>query len=264
MPTTRTFSSPDHAVVAFEGPDAANFLQSQLTHDVKRLAVGDWQWQGYCSAKGRLVATFALARTGESAFAAVVHASLADTLVKRLTMFRLRSKLSIERRSDCMLAYCLAENADASTAPPLHALVCMALQPTLLCAICPSQAAPPIATDEDRRLLALARIRARQPEITAASSERFVPQMIDWDQVTPGGGVSFSKGCYPGQEVVARAHYRGAVKKRLEQVRLPAEGRFAIGQPLVLPDGRDADLCDLAQDGDGYLALVVAQPAGAA
>ena len=88
--------SPDHSIVTFAGRDALTFLQSQLTNDVAALAVGGWQWQGYCSAKGRLQATFALARTGEDSFAAVVHNSVAAALTKRLTMFRFRAILTIE------------------------------------------------------------------------------------------------------------------------------------------------------------------------
>ena len=88
--------SPDHTIINFVGSDALTFLQSRLTNDVAALSLGAWQWQGYCSAKGRLQATFALARIGEDAFAAVVHQSVAATLAKRLMMFRLRAKLTID------------------------------------------------------------------------------------------------------------------------------------------------------------------------
>ena len=75
--------SPDHTIVTFAGADALSFLQSQLTNDVAAMAVGGWQWQGYCSAKGRLQATFAMARTDDDAFAAVVHNSVAAAFAKR-------------------------------------------------------------------------------------------------------------------------------------------------------------------------------------
>lgn len=107
-------------------------------------------------------------------------------------------------------------------------------------------------------------IEAMQPEITAATAEMFVPQMINWDHVLPGGGVSFSKGCYPGQEVVARAHYRGAVKRQVERQRLPANVDANDGAEVVLSDGRSGDICNHATDLDGAtLALVVAAPIAA-
>ena len=82
--------SPVHRVLRLSGPDALTFLQSQLTNDVAAPAVGQWQWQGYCSAKGRLLATFALARTGDDTWEAVVPASTIEALAKRLTLFSRR------------------------------------------------------------------------------------------------------------------------------------------------------------------------------
>jgi len=248
--------SPDHAVVTFAGPDALAFLQSQLTNDVAKIAVGGWQWQGYCSAKGRLYATFALARTGDTAFAAIVHGSVLPALVKRLTMFRLRSKLDI--------------SADAALVATLH--------------LAPSDAAAPgrSATLDlghgrwisiDRRADGsgatdpafierwnLLGIEARQPEVTAATAELFVPQMIGWDVVQPGGGVDFGKGCYPGQEVVARAHYRGAVKRHLERaVVAAAPADLREGGEITLADGRIGEICNMVRrnDGETHLLLVV-------
>jgi tRNA-modifying protein YgfZ len=254
--------SPDHTIITFAGNDALTFLQSQLTNDVAALAIGGWQWQGYCSAKGRLQATFALARTGEDAFAAVVHNSVAATFAKRLTMFRLRAKLVIEL-STLLIA-------------TLHLINPVAAQTTLLTidlgsgrwiTIAPTDVAADSAgsprKDDDAFMQRwnLLGIEATQPEITAATAEMFVPQMINWDHVQPGGGVSFSKGCYPGQEVVARAHYRGAVKRQLELQRLTANANATNGADVVLSDGRSADICNVAIDADlSLLALVVVAP----
>ncbi len=253
--------SPDHTIVAFAGSDALTFLQSQLTNDVALMAVGGWQWQGYCSAKGRLQATFALARTGEDAFAAVVHNSVAATLAKRLTMFRLRAKLAIELSTLLVATLHLTEPEIAQ-----KSLATIDLGHGRWITIAPPD---PTATEADvaasqaiMQRWNLLGIEAMQPEITAATAEMFVPQMINWDHVQPGGGVSFSKGCYPGQEVVARAHYRGAVKRQLELQTLSVEKNPENGAEVTLADGRIADVCNAAiQDQFGSIALVVTAPA---
>lgn len=250
--------SPDHNIIVFSGSDALGFLQSQLTNDVAALAVGAWQWQGYCSAKGRLQATFALVRTTNDAFVAVVHSSVAATLVKRLTMFRLRAKLAIEL-STALAATLHTSEPNAAAAPAT-----IKLGHGRWVTIAPNEAAAESVTADDAfmRHWNLTGIEARQPEITNATNELFVPQMINWDHVQPGGGVSFSKGCYPGQEVVARAHYRGAVKRLLERQVLPTGAATDAGAETVLADGRTADICNSAIDSTGsWVALVVAAPA---
>jgi tRNA-modifying protein YgfZ len=245
--------SPNHAIVTFAGVDALAFLQSQLTHDVAALAVGAWQWQGYCSAKGRLHATFALVRTGDDAFAAVVHNSVVEFLLKRLTMFRLRSKVVIERIT-ALTATLHLDQVPTTT----NGKATLALGNNRWITI-------DERTDGETENVAFVNdwnqrgIDALQPEITAATNEMFVPQMIAWDVIAPNGGVSFSKGCYPGQEVVARAHYRGAVKRHLEKLTLPAATEpYAPGQAIVLTDGRDAEICNVVSRNGIAEALVVA------
>ncbi len=241
------FASPDHVVVTFSGVDALSFLQSQLTNDVAALAVGAWQWQGYCSAKGRLHATFALIRAADEQFAAVLHQSVAPFFTKRLTMFRLRSKVVIEQSAT--MSAVLHLEAPAAAAIDLSHSRWISLQDT-------ASAAP--ANPDFMQRWNNVGINALQPEITAATNEMFVPQMIGWDTVVPKGGVSFSKGCYPGQEVVARAHYRGAVKRHLERATVQSAAALAAGQVVTLADGREAEICNVVQRVDGsYNALVV-------
>ena len=259
-------ASPDHTIVTFAGADALMFLQSQLTNDVAAMAVGSWQWQGYCSAKGRLQATFALARTTADGFAAVVHSSVAPTLAKRLTMFRLRAKLMIELSTSLVATLHLTR---PEIAPRPLATIDLGNDRWITIAP-PEVATADTATDyADAAAVShtfmqrwnVLGIEAMQPEITAATAEMFVPQMINWDHVQPGGGVSFSKGCYPGQEVVARAHYRGAVKRQLERQWLIGDARAASGAEVVLGDGRSADICNVATDVNlSTQALVVAAP----
>jgi tRNA-modifying protein YgfZ len=276
-------SSPDHGSVLFYGADATSFLQSQFTNDVAALAVGAWQWQGYCSAKGRLHATFALLRLADDRYLAVVHRSVLAFLVKRLTMFRLRSKLTIAHDETLAVVLCLddvigeaaASNSKASDAAPASIIDLGHGRSIRIQAAHPANASfaganeqPDAAvnanTDAFMQQWNARGIEAAQPEITAATNEMFVPQMIGWDVIVPGGGVSFSKGCYPGQEVVARAHYRGAVKRHLERVTLPDTAQAAPGAALTLSDGRDAEICNAAQSPSGdWLALVVVSGASA-
>lgn len=248
-----TYRSPDHVVVRFAGPDAAAFLQSQLTNDVSALRSGGWQWQGYCSAKGRLLATFALTRSGDDLFEAVVPASTAEALVKRLSMFRLRSKLSIELASDRVAAW------DFAAEPAVEgAAFALADNRRMMIASATVAQSWPVADAATVQRWQRANIDAMIPEITAATVEMFVPQMIGWDTVQPGGGVSFGKGCYPGQEIVARAHFRGAVKRQLERVKPGA--RVTAGSDVTLADGRIATVCNQTNgSADGsFVALVVA------
>jgi tRNA-modifying protein YgfZ len=253
------YVSAQHQVVAFEGPDALAFLQSQLTNDVAALAIGDWQWQGYCNAKGRLHATFALARTGEATFLAVVHASVVPFIVKRLTMFRLRSKLTIIVSDALRVEHYFEQPVEsASRAAELNLghgrWVTVESKDT---------AELPAATPQLVERWTTLGIQARQPEIVVQTNEMFVPQMIGWDQIEPNGGVSFSKGCYPGQEVVARAHYRGAVKRELAIERLPMRTSEAIatmyspGQTFEREDGTIVELVNVSLDTNGPIALAV-------
>ena len=251
--------SPDHVVATFDGADALSFLQSQLTNDVAALAVGAWQWQGYCSAKGRLQATFALVRTSEFGFLAVLHHSVAANLVKRLTMFRMRAKLAIELNTAASVWLHLSPPATE-----VNSLASLDLGHGRWVTVDKSAGTEVEISDSDRAFMQRWNglgIDALQPEITAATAEMFVPQMINWDHVQPGGGVSFSKGCYPGQEVVARAHYRGAVKRQLERQILPIDANPKSGAEVTLADGRTADVCNAAlRDQFGSVALVVAAP----
>ena len=247
--------SPDHAVASFAGADALKFLQSQLTNDVAALAVGAWQWQGYCSAKGRLQATFTLARLADDAFAAVIHQSTVDSLLKRLAMFRLRSKLAIEKSTSLTAILHLDEAPN-----PVNHRASLDLGHGRWITIDDTPQPASVGDSSDFMSTWNQRgIEALQPEIVAATHEMFVPQMIAWDVVEPHGGVSFSKGCYPGQEVVARAHYRGAVKRHLERQTLPSSSDvYAPGLAITLADGRDAEVCNVVQRADRTDALVVA------
>lgn len=248
------FLAPHHQIITFDGVDAKNFLQSQLTNDVNQLMIGGWQWQGYCNAKGRLHATFALARLDEHLYAAVVHSSMCEFLLKRLTMFRLRSKVLIARSEKFALIFHLS----APTRPIAPPGVRLALGNERWIDIDPETLRQaPSASSDSLDLWALRGIDAMQPEVVAATNERFVPQMIGMDRLSPAPGVSFSKGCYPGQEVVARAHYRGAVKREPTVLRVPLEPAIEPGVEIAQSNGEPAEIVNCVAVGHEWRALAV-------
>ena len=242
----------DLGTLVFEGADAASFLQGQLSNDVSALAAGAAQWTSYNSPKGRMLATLLLWRAGPASFRAWVAADLAATLRKRLAMFVLRAKVTVSDRT--------AESRRFGVAGPgasdaLLAALGAAPQPSqgLNVATCIVVATPDgrvivdapddVADATERSLAAHAcgasaehwhwlGIRAGVPVITGPTQDLFVPQHANWDLV---GGVNFRKGCYPGQEIVARMQYLGRMKERLFAFHVDAKPP-AAATPLFHPE----------------------------
>ena len=229
----------DWGVIRASGEDAAAFLQGQLTHDVLGLGPRQARLAGYCSAKGRLLATFVVWRDGAGDLLLACSADLLVPTLKRLSMFVLRAKCKLSDASAEVRLWGLAGPAAASA---LDALGARALAQPWACeavgnagqvirlpdaslgsaaiarflwagavgaagAAGEPPALPPLAPDAWRWL----EVKSATARIVAATVEQFVPQMVNLELV---GGVSFQKGCYPGQEVVARSQYRGTLKRR--------------------------------------------------
>lgn len=224
-------------IIRVSGPDARAFLQSQLSNDV--LGLGDAsQLSAYCTAQGRMIALFRVVPREGELYLLLPH-ELLEPVLKRLRMYVLRAKVTL---SD-------ADNwAVLGLSGPQSA-------PLLRRAQLPAPAAPQAVTANDTTVLAISGlaprylllgpqatiralsaqlpaaalvgssawswldIRAGLPTIGAATTEAFVPQMANLDLL---GGINFRKGCYPGQEIVARTHYLGRLKQRLYRASLPA------------------------------------------
>lgn len=229
------------------GNDARSFLHAQLTNDIEGLAADRAQHAGWCSAKGRLLASF-LVVPRESGYLLQLSRDLAPAVAKRLTMFILRSKVKLTDASEAWVQFGLwgdgAETALSALglAPPTddlavtrHAnLLAVRASPQRYLVIGPAAerarlAALPGASDESG--WALEEIRSGRPLVTQATQDQFVPQMVNYERF---GAVDFQKGCYPGQEIVARAQYRGQVKRRMVRVRTPVPLR--PGQDLYSDD----------------------------
>ena len=251
-----------YGVIEVSGADARNFLHGQLSNDILHLPQNGAQWTAYCSAKGRMLAGFlAWAPTPDTILLACDRALVAP-LVKRLRMFVLRAKVSIEDASERLG---MAGQIGAATGPEPFSVsragdttllglpAAPGLRRTLVAVDSATATAPIDDENEWTRLMIL----MGEIWLTPATQDQFVPQMVNFDVI---GGINFKKGCYPGQEVVARAHYRGAVKRRM--YRATVNALAAAGQALFTggPDGQECGLvanAALASTGAGSEVLAV-------
>jgi tRNA-modifying protein YgfZ len=221
-------------VIDIKGDDAASFLHSQLTQDVQQLDASSARLAGYCSPKGRLLASFLMWRSADSVRLLVSQDVLAPTL-KRLSMFVLRAKAKLSDASAELAAVGFAGEARAALSTLFDALpdgvhtkvdgphgvlarVPDAFGRARFVWIGPRAEVEARLADFDQSLTRAPAtlwdwldIHAGEPRITQATAEAFVPQMVNFDVL---GAVNFKKGCYPGQEIVARSQYRGTIKRR--------------------------------------------------
>lgn len=223
----------DLGLLEFAGPDAASFLQSQLSSDVTVLAEGRVQLSSYNSPKGRMLANLYLWRAAPDRFRALVAADLSATVRTRLSLFVLRAKVAIADLSPVTTllgvagpraneilreALNLAPGPEEVAGDDLLAVVSLPGGRFVVVT------APANDARVKKQLAAQAAaaassvwrwlgIRAGVPLIDSATQDLFVAQTTNWDVL---GGVSFQKGCYPGQEIVARMQYLGRLKERLQ------------------------------------------------
>jgi folate-binding protein YgfZ len=213
---------PNLGVIAVAGEDAASFLQGQLTQDFVLLGPGEARLAAYCTAKGRMQASFIGFRYSPAEIMLVTSRDLLAATLKRLSMFVLRAKAKLRDASAEFSLYGLAGDAAraADAGEPWQLVrrgdeVLVTLypaegQPRML-HVMPAGRARPDGAVLDAGTWSWGEVRSGVATITAPVVEAFVPQMLNYESV---GGVSFKKGCYPGQEVVARSQFRGTLKRR--------------------------------------------------
>jgi folate-binding protein YgfZ len=213
-------------LLSVTGADARAFLHAQLTNDIEHLAADRWALAGWCSAKGRLLASFLVIPAREG-FLLQIARDLAEPVAKRLGMFVLRSKVKIADESNAWLQHGVW---DAELAGPDVAwsgnIATVRVEPRRYLQLGPAAELRETASADEVQWT-LQEIRAGRPLITRATQDQFVPQMVNFETL---GGVDFQKGCYPGQEIVARAQYRGQVKRRMVHAHAPAGVALAPGQ----------------------------------
>ena len=215
-----------YGLLSVTGADARAFLHAQLTNDIEHLVPDRWALAGWCSAKGRLLASF-LVIPSRDGFLLQLARDLAEPVAKRLGMFVLRSRVKITDESNAWAQHGLwnADIAGPDVTWQGH-IATVRVEPRRYLQLAPAaelRASP----NADEVQWTLQEIRAGRPLITRATQDQFVPQMVNFETL---GGIDFQKGCYPGQEIVARAQYRGQVKRRMVHTRAPAGVALAPGQ----------------------------------
>ena len=254
MPSELAVPLTHNALLSVSGDDATSFLQGQLTNDVESLKPGEAQWNGWCSAKGRLLATFLLVKRPEG-YWIVLPAEIAAGIAKRLGMYVLRSKVKIAdvTPQHTLLGIVGAAAVADGVRVPLGSDRFVVVAPHG--AALPAGVAPGTPDAWDREL-----IHAGVPVIVAATQDQFVPQMVNFELL---GGVSFRKGCYPGQEIVARTQYRGILKRRMALAHVEGAARPVPGQNVygsAFGDQAAGMVVNAAPaQGGGFDLLVVAQ-----
>ncbi|HEY8049008.1 MAG TPA: folate-binding protein [Ramlibacter sp.] len=205
-------------VIAVAGDDAASFLQNQLTNDFALLGTDEARLAAWCSAKGRMLASFIGFKHGNGEILLVTPRDILPQTLKRLSMFVLRAKAKLRDASTEFELYGIAGDARAQL--PWHVrresdAIVVSLYPagtlSRSLAAVPAGAAKPAGPALEPALWAWTEVQSGVATITAPIVEAFVPQMLNYESV---GGVNFKKGCYPGQEVVARSQFRGTLKRR--------------------------------------------------
>jgi len=252
------FLLPQTGLIRASGADARAFLQSQLTNDTQAVTPERGQLSGYCSPKGRLLAVFTVLNAGPDTFVLALPAPLVAATLKRLKLYVLRSRVVLEEISDLAACGSLGNHPGAPEEPwasqvldgalwlrrpgtPHHLVVA----PTATAAENPAAAAEWV----------LAEVSAGLPTVLPETLDAFVPQTVDLDLA---GGISFTKGCYPGQEIVARVHYLGRVKQRLFHAR--AATAPAPGSPVLDAEGANVGTVMVAAAAEGGSRLLAVLP----
>jgi hypothetical protein len=220
-----------YGLLQVAGEDARAFLHAQLTNDVENLAPGAARYAGWCSAKGRLLATF-LVVPCPGGFLLQLSRDLVPVVAKRLSMFILRSRVKIADATGLWAQYGLWGPASgaALSVSESGGSITVRIEPDRSLVLAPEPSSSRYSPNASPGDWALAEIRAGRALIAQATQDQFVPQMVNLELA---GGVDFHKGCYPGQEIVARAQYRGAVKRRMVRLRGAA---LQPGQELYSDD----------------------------
>ena len=232
----------DWGVIRAAGAEARSFLHGQLTQDTLHLDAGQARLAGYCSPKGRLLASFVIWSHGSDEVLLACTADLLPAALKRLSMFVLRAKCRLTDASADLPLWGLAgdaarvalggaaaaavwSRADVGGADLIRlpdAVVDGAAVPRWLWAGADVPDLPAMDANDWRWL----EVHSGVARVVGATVEQFVPQMVNLELV---GGVNFQKGCYPGQEVVARSQYRGTLKRRAQ----------IVGSPVALQPGQE-------------------------
>ncbi|HEY1898894.1 MAG TPA: hypothetical protein VGG49_03775 [Steroidobacteraceae bacterium] len=252
-------------VLRARGADAVSFLQGQLSNDTTRLQSGRLQLSGYHTPQGRAIALLRLTSLAPDDLLAVLPRELVPPVVARLKRYVLRAKVQIS--DDSAQWQILGYQGEAPAVPagvlclPYGKSRQLVLIPTLAGALPAALHSSPAADAAagTRSDWAAGDIADGLPQVYLPTSEAFVAQMLNLD-VTDG--IALDKGCYTGQEIIARAHYRGQVKRRMQRFASQLPCDLKPGQSGLLSDGRSFKVVEAAALADGHCEfLAVTNPA---
>ncbi len=242
-------------VIRAEGPDSASFLHGQLTQDFALLRPSEARLAAFCTAKGRIQASFIGFKRGDEDILLVCSRDLLAPVLKRLSMFVLRAKARLSDASDEFRVLGVAGAALRALAPEsARPWARQALGDASLIHLYPAQAdaralwvapvgtPPPAGEALTLERWMLGEVQSGVATVSAPVVEVFVPQMLNYESV---GGVNFKKGCYPGQEVVARSQFRGVLKRRAMLAH--GEVEMAAGQEIFTPQDADQPCATVVQ-----------------
>lgn len=265
---------PQYGVIRAEGQDAASFLHGQLTQDVALLGPTEARLAAFCSAKGRMQASFVLFKRSPTELLLICPQDILAPTLKRLSMFVLRAKAKLTDASADFSVMGLAGSAlDAMVSADHAAWSKVDVDPATVVVLYPADGVrrglwvAPVGTPApegpalDAALWAWGEVRSGIAMVSTPVVDAFVPQMLNYESV---GGVNFKKGCYPGQEVVARSQFRGTLKRRAfvahADAAMQAGGEiFQPGEPDQ-PCGTVAQAAAVPTDrGVGWDAIVALQ-----
>ena len=266
---------PHLGVIRVDGADAASFLQGQLTQDFVLLQDNQARLAAYLSPKGRMLASFIGLRRSSTELLLVCSRDLLPATLKRLSMFVLRAKARLTDASADFQCWGLAgdallsiagsalpawSKAEFGSASVVH-LYPAESQPRALL-VAPADAPAPTGPALAPGLWDWSEVRSGVATLTAPVVDAFVPQMLNYESI---GGVNFKKGCYPGQEVVARSQFRGTLKRRTYLAHAPSA--LAVGAEVFAPEDAEQPVGTVVQaaaaPGGGVDALVALQIAAA-
>ncbi len=250
QPADSHFAVSGLAAIEFAGPETKQFLQGQLTADIDELAPDAWAWAGYCTPQGKLLCTALAWPTGADGIGLVLASDLREGVARRLSMYVLRAKTKLSDPAGtfagCLDSSLAAGRTEADEAGSRSFGLGNGLA---------LRWGPPAEDDPAReRQWWRALIEAGAPLLSAATGEQLTPQAASLDLA---GGVSFTKGCYVGQEIVARTRHLGKVKKRAFVVSGPGDPPPA-GSSLLLPEMRGqagGTVIRAAQAEEGFIGL---------
>jgi tRNA-modifying protein YgfZ len=279
-----TVGLDDLGALRVAGADAARFLQGQLSNDLGRVSAERSTLAGLHNPQGRTIALLRIVQLAPDELLALLPRELATEVANRLSKYVLRAKVKVTDESQswrvtgliaCGLGRAAELHSSQSASAPLagypvaagdqrrvdgRVVICVGEQPARWLLIAPAADAAadlPHSTPARREVWRQLDIIAGLPQVYGATSEEFVAQMLNLDVV---GAIAFDKGCYTGQEVIARAHYRGRVKRRLQRFRSRGPLDLKPGDGGELTDGRTFKVVEAVRLEDGRCEFLAVAP----